>query len=118
MYYIQKMVDHTFPKVMIPINIQAEFRVAGLVQVNRDVFDDCYFMPAKTRDYSKPVSNTTQETDNSVLDAVTPSTSGYTFNVCITPECDVIQDYSCTVLRSSHMIYFLINIHSSCFTLL
>ena len=54
-----EMVGHTFPKAVIPINIQAQFRVAGLVPVNRDVFEDCYFMPAEKRDCSKPVNNTT-----------------------------------------------------------
>ena len=53
-----EIVRHTFPKAMTPINIQAEFSVAGLV--NRDVFEECYFMPAETRDCSKPVNNTTQ----------------------------------------------------------
>ena len=66
---IPEIVGHTFPKAMTPINIQAEYRVAGLVPVNRDVFEDCYFMPAKTSHCSKPVNNTTPETDNSVHDA-------------------------------------------------
>ena len=56
-----EIVGHTFPKVISPINIQAKFRVAGLVPVNRDVVEDCYFMPAETRDGFKPVNNTTPE---------------------------------------------------------
>ena len=39
MHDIPESVDHTFHKAMTPINIQAEFRVAGLVPVNRDVFE-------------------------------------------------------------------------------
>ena len=56
-----EIVGHTFPKAMTPINIQAEFRVAGLVSVNRDVFEACYFIPEETRYCSKPVNNTTPE---------------------------------------------------------
>ena len=56
-----EIVGHTFPKAMPPINIQAEFMVAGVVPINRDVFEDCYFMPAETRNCSKPVKNTTPE---------------------------------------------------------
>ena len=89
---IPEMVGHTFPKAMTLINIQAKFRVAGLVPVNRDVFEDCYFMLAKTRDCSKPVNNSTSETDNSVHDTETPSTSGYAPNECIIQECDIIQE--------------------------
>ena len=54
-----EIVGHTFPEAMTPITIH--FRVAILVSVNRDVFEDCYFMPAETRDCSKPVNNTTPE---------------------------------------------------------
>ena len=49
MHDIPEIVDHTFPKAMIPINIQAEFRVLGLVPLNRDVFEYCYFMPVETK---------------------------------------------------------------------
>ena len=89
---VTEIVGHTFPKAMTSINIQAGFRVAGLVPVNIYVFEDCYFMPAETRYCSKPVNNTTPETDNSVHDAETPRTFGYTPNVYITPECDIIQE--------------------------
>ena len=37
LHFNLEILDHTFPKAMTPINIQ--FRVAGLVSVNRDVFD-------------------------------------------------------------------------------
>ena len=37
-----EIVGHTFPKAMPPINIQAEFMVAGLVPVS--VFESCYVM--------------------------------------------------------------------------
>ena len=49
MHDIPEIVGHTFPKpkAMTPTNIQAEFRVAWLVPVNRDVFEDCDFIPEK-----------------------------------------------------------------------
>ena len=56
-----EIVGHAFPKAMTPINIEVEFRVAGLVPVNRDVFEDCCFMPEETKDCSKPVNNATPE---------------------------------------------------------
>ena len=37
MYNNPEIICHTFPKAMTPINIQ--FRVAGIVPVNRDVFE-------------------------------------------------------------------------------
>ena len=58
-------------------------------------------MPAETRDCSKSVNNITPErklfiycaeTYNSVHDAETHSTSSYTHNVWITPECHIIQE--------------------------
>ena len=54
-----EILGHTFPKAMTPINIQ--FRVAGLVPINIDVFQICYVIPAETRNCSKPVNNTTPE---------------------------------------------------------
>ena len=66
MHDITEIVGHSFPKVMTEINIQAEYRVAGLVQVNRDVFEDVYFMPAEIRDCAIPMNNTTPETDSMV----------------------------------------------------
>ena len=92
MHDISEIGGHTFPKAMTPINIQAKFMVAGLVPVNRDVFEDCYCMPAEARYCLKPVNNTTTETNNSVHDTKTPCTSGYIPNVYITPECDIIQE--------------------------
>ena len=65
---IPEIVGNTVPKAITPTNIQAEFRVAGL-PINRDVFENCDFMPAEARDCSKPVRNTTLETDHSVHDA-------------------------------------------------
>ena len=50
--------NHTFPKAMTPINIQ--FRVAGLVPDNIDVFE-IVISCRQRRDYSKPVNNTTPE---------------------------------------------------------
>ena len=64
-----EILGHTFPKAMTPNNIQ--FRVAGLVPVNRGVFEI--------------VISCRQETYNSVHDAETPTTSSYTHNVWITP---------------------------------
>ena len=73
---------------MTPINIQAEYRVP----VYRDIFEDCDFMPAETRDCSKLVNDTTTETDNSEHDAETISTSDNTTNLCNTRECELIQE--------------------------
>ena len=51
-----EIVGHAFLKAMTLINIQTEFRVGlGLVPLNRDVFEDCYFILAETRDCSTPV---------------------------------------------------------------
>ena len=86
-YDIAAMVGHAFPRAMSPCNIQAGFRVSGIVPVNVDIFTDDEFLPADTTDRPMPRDNTVEQPSlqNNINEpSEVPSTSG--LSVPVTPE--------------------------------
>ena len=86
-YDIAAMVGIAFPKAMTPSNIQAGFRVSGIVPVNVNIFTDEEFMPSDRTDRPLPQTIDTEEATTS---EIRPTIEGSSTNDLEVPTTSVI----------------------------